>query len=97
MSVLTARLASLLDSTLSGVQDKLVMSDDCQECKASGGWCPPCLELETQSEALGLAVAEVQRCGDDEARRVFMGVMAMLAGVTRYGVVSGAVAAGGAR
>ncbi len=91
MSVLTARLASLLDSTLSGVRDKLVMSEDCQECKASGGWCVPCLEFETQSETLGLAVAQVQRCDDDEAKRVYMGVMAMLAGVTRYGVISGTV------
>lgn len=91
MSAVTARLASLLDSTLSGVKDKLVMSEDCQECKAAGGWCLPCLELETQSEALGLAVTEVQRCGDDEAKRVFMGVMAMLAGVTRYGIASGTV------
>jgi len=83
VSALTTRLEGLLDSALSGVQDKLVMREDCQECKASGaGWCPPCLELDGQRESLGLAVARVQRAaGDAAATGIFLGVLGELAGL----------------
>ena len=89
MSALTARLADLLDSTLTGVQDKLVMREDCQECKASGGgWCPPCLELETQSEALGLAVAQVKRAvSDTEAAAAFNAVISLVTGLPEMAAV----------
>ena len=92
MSAVTARLASLLDSTLSGA---CRTSSSCRRTARSArppeaGACRA-LSLRRSRKRSGLAVTEVQRCGDDEAKRVFMGVMAMLAGVTRYGIASGTV------
>lgn len=83
MSALTERLEGLLDSTLTGVQDKLVMREDCAGCKASGtGWCPPCLELDVQREALGQAVTRVQRAvSDTAAAGIFLGALGELAGL----------------
>ena len=65
---------------------------------ADGSTDEQCGQAVADMTAVAEAVAAVQSAdGDFEARREFLGGMAGLAGLTRYGIAGGTVTAGGGR
>jgi hypothetical protein len=87
-----------LISLLSALEFGLYPPDGCRACSdALADRCEDHAQELADMETVSAAVALVQDAdGDDEARRVFMSVIAGLAGATRYGIASETLT-GGAR
>jgi hypothetical protein len=90
----------LLDQAQENLLAALYERTDCQDCKASAGWCEQCIGIGLAEDVVGPAIARVRFClSDPHARMIVIEVMDTLADTASFGSASeiaffGAVAGG---